>query len=74
MTDQPPVRDGQRLDALLAAVLAAHGERLDDKQRQLARLHAERLAQAAALLDGYRLENGDQPDASFHVIDGVDTV
>ena len=74
MTNQPAGRDGERLDALLAAVLAVHGERLNDEQRETARLHAGRLRQTAALIEGYHLENGDEPDASFHVIDRVDAV
>ena len=74
MTDQPATGHSERLDALLAAVLAVHGERLDNEQRQIARLHAERLRQSAALLEGYHLENGDEPDASFQVIDKMDAV
>ena len=74
MTDLPAARDGERLDTLLATVLAVHGEHLDEEQREAARLHAERLRQAAALLDGYHLENGDEPDASFQVLDRADAV
>ncbi len=74
MTDQPAARDSERLDALLAAVFAVHGEQLDEEQHETARLHAERLRQAAALLEGYHLKNGDEPDVSFRAIDRVDAV
>ena len=73
MADQPPTPD-PRLDALIGSVLATHGARLDDEQREAVRRHAERLRTSAALLEGYHLENGDEPDASFQAIDKVDAV
>jgi hypothetical protein len=73
MTDEPVVNP-DHLDALVSAALAVHGSRLDEAQRALLRQHAERLRTLAAQLDGYRLTNADEPDASFQPIDRVDAV
>ena len=73
MVNQPPTPD-PRLDALVTTVLATHGARLDEEQREAVRRHAERLRTSAALLEGYHLGNGDEPDASFQAIDRVDSV
>ncbi len=74
MTEQPPAADGERLEVLVATVVAAHGDRLDETQRETLRRHVERLRQAAQTLDAYGLENADEPDASFQAIDRVDAL
>jgi hypothetical protein len=69
---QEPQRD-EGPDALYAGVLARHGARLDEGQRQVLREHVERLRGVAAQLDGYRLANADEPDFAFRAIDRVDS-
>lgn len=72
MTEQPSSGESERIEALVAAVRAIHGERLDDTQIELLRQHAERLRHAATLLAGFPLGNGDEPDTTFAAIDRVD--
>jgi hypothetical protein len=62
------------VEALNADVLARHGERLDDGQRQILREHIERLRGVAAQLDGFRLENADEPDFTFRAIERMDSI
>ena len=73
MTDQPQTPD-PRLEALVESVLATHGARLDEEQHEELRRHAARLRTSAALLAGYHLANGDEPDTSFQALDRVDHV
>jgi hypothetical protein len=72
-TDEPLVNAG-RLDAVVEAALAVHGVLLDDAQREILRENAERLRGMAEQLDRFHLENADEPDFSFRVIDRVDAV
>lgn len=73
MTEEP-LADSDRIDALIAAVLAVHGDRLDESQRVTLRSHAERLRALAAELHQYALVNADEPDFSFQAIDRVDII
>ena len=63
-----------RVAALVDAAIAAHGDRLDEGQREILRQHIERLRGLAAQLDGYHLENADEPDFAFQAIERVDSV
>lgn len=64
----------EREQPLNAAVLAVHGARLDEGQREILRQHIARLRQAAAGLNAYRLENADEPDFAFEAVDRTDAV
>jgi hypothetical protein len=72
MVDQPPAPKPEHIDALVASVLALHGDRLDAEAAARVREHVERLRQAALALDAYHLDNGDEPDLSFRVVDRLD--
>ncbi len=61
-----------RLDALTAAVLAVHGDRLDEQQRMIVRQHVERLRVSASALDHVPLPNAVEPDFAFQAVQGVD--
>jgi hypothetical protein len=74
MNDDEPAVNADRLDALVDAVIAVHGGRLDDAQRQLLHEHAERLRVFATRLDSLHLENADEPDFSFQAIDRIDVL
>jgi hypothetical protein len=74
MTNDSAASSDARLRALAESVLATHGGRLDEAQRAILREHVERLRGLAAQLDEYHLENGDEPDSVFQVIDRVDAV
>src|SRR5215211_7054929 len=67
VTEEP--KPNERTEALIAGALATYGERLDDAQREVLRQHVERLRQSVALLDGYALQNADEPDFAFQAID-----
>jgi len=72
VTEEP--KPNERTEALIAGALATYGERLDDAQREVLRQHVERLRQSVALLDGYALQNADEPDFAFQAIDRTDAV
>lgn len=63
---------GPRLEELAGAVLAVHGDRLDEQQRLTLRQHIERLRAAVGALDASPLTNADEPDFAFRAIEGVD--
>ena len=73
MTEERTDAGEARMAALVDAVLARHGERLDEEQRQILRQHIERLREAAAQLDGHHLANADEPDVVFRAIEQVDS-
>ena len=72
MPDEPAPPSDAIIDARIARVLAVRGATLDEVQIARLRENAERLAKAAGALDGYHLENSDEPDASFSAVDRVD--
>jgi hypothetical protein len=74
MTSEESPPNAERIDALLDAALAVHGDRLDEAQQQILRENVERLRGVAAQLDRPHLENADEPDFSFQAIDRVDAL
>jgi hypothetical protein len=74
MTSEESTANAGRIDALVEAVLAVHGARLDSAQQQLLRDNVERLRGIAEQLDNYPLENADEPDASFQAVERMDAV
>lgn len=61
VAEQPPKPVTERIDTLLASVLAPHGKLLDDVEVAHLREQVERLRRALAALDAYHLENSDEP-------------
>ena len=72
MPDEPDAPSPERIDALMGVVVRLHGAGLDDEGIARLRENVERLRKAANVLDGYHLENSDEPDASFAAIDRLD--
>jgi hypothetical protein len=60
------------LEALVAFVLARHGERIPAEQRERLRESVRGLREAAAALDAHPLTNADEPDAIFGAVQGED--
>jgi hypothetical protein len=63
-----------RTEALLAAVLARHGARLDEAGIALVRERIEQSQAAAAAMRAVPLTNADEPDASFRAVTARDSV
>ncbi len=58
---------------IATAALARFGDRLDDAQRAQVVEAARQLEEAAEALREFLVVNGDEPDFSFSVVDGVDS-
>jgi len=72
MAERRPAPAPELVERHLAVARAAVGRALDAAENALLRENVERLRGAVAILDAFLLENGDEPDASFHVVEGVD--
>ena len=74
VTEERTSATDPRVSVPVDAIIAAHGDRLDEGQREILSQQVERLRGAAAQLDGYHLENADEPDFAFQAIERVDSV
>jgi plasmid stability protein len=58
------------VEQLIAVVEARHGERMDDKDREIVRNGIERNLTNTAALAAYPLVNGDEPGSVFRAYRG----
>ena len=64
--------DEPLVDALMGAVLVAHGDRIPEHQRDRVRESIRNLREVAATLAKYPLTNADEPEPFFAAYRGED--